>query len=312
MSQNPLILSSMSSMEGSVDSSSHSPTNAKSTKMEHLSMGSWRSFVFSSTDKMEFLQNYGAKFVSEFNNEINRLLTFRMSRSFMLYSFAFLFTINVLRFLLIPMLWYANDAGVDDAFWKSNFQGPESLSLLLFYTVVSLFEFVTSFELSNRLKIQHFGFNPYIFFVTAVIMGLNALILSKNFASYHAVGIAFYVGRLVFLFPQLLLVVLVSNEIIVRLHRIMIKSSFDSRLSLITYEVVVTKEEAMRNTTKFFQRVQHIHKLLEFRLLALLVLAFGELSMQHSSTILASILSIFSLCRCLLSRESPSHCITST
>jgi hypothetical protein len=266
--ENPMMVSSLSSM-GSMDSQSHSPTNPKSTKMEHLSLGSWRSFVFSSTDKLEFIQNYGAKFISEFNKEINRLLTFRMSRTVMLYSFVFVYSINVVRYLLVPLLWYSDETGVDDAFWNF-YQSPQTLSLLLFYSVVSLFEFVTSFELSNRLKIQHFGFNAYIFFIVAVIMGLDALTFYKDLAYYHSMSLAYEIGRLVFLYPQFLLVVLVSNEIIVRLHRIMVKSSFDSRLSLITYEVVVTKEESMRNTTKFFQRIQHIHKLLEFRLLALL------------------------------------------
>jgi hypothetical protein len=223
----------------------------------HFSLDSFR---FLSGD-FEFIQTYGSKIIETFNSRVNALLTVRFSRRTVSYAFWFLYCCNVFRYSVYP--------AVGLSIWPNKYDETYFMSqigLSLFFTCFLLFEFLSTLKLNDMLKVSQYSLNFYILFVISVLCAIDCII--RFSVRYDTFLLAYMIARAGLLFPIFFCLLSMSYEMSQALHSIMNDCCYDPRLNMDTYQMILTKEEAMENTMKFYESLSTLHSLLEFKLLA--------------------------------------------
>jgi hypothetical protein len=144
------------------------------------------------------------------------------------------------------------------------------------YLLFFIFELETTKKLNERLKINEYQFNSYILLFCMFVFLLQGL----RFATWpENILLIDYVGTFVLNPPEYFILFSMTYQMITVLKKISRKCSCDERINLKTYEQLNSRSDAMRNTTKFYTRLDTIHPILEFKLLVqIFVLVFYSLN----------------------------------
>jgi hypothetical protein len=228
----------------------------------HFSLEGFRIF----SGDFEFLQDYGCKVLESFNSKMNLLLTLKLSKKFISYCFYLLYFLNLFRYtllLLICLVVWPNRSDVLE------FQGGRKVSAELFYTCFLLFEYLTTLHLNDKLQISQYTVNIYILFTLSVLCAADAI--TTYYLPMDTLNAIYSAGRTFLLFPLFFIVVTLSSEMLDEFKNIMSGCCHDPRLNLETYEMMVTKETALRKTSHFVSVLPSLHDLLELKVLATVV-----------------------------------------
>jgi hypothetical protein len=252
---------------GEVNAKQNEPTEDEGCRNRSRSQRSFTHFSFEGfrvfSGDFEFLQDYGGKVLESFNSKMNMIFTVKISQRSISYSFYLLYSLNLIRYTLFPIAYLLAWPNSSDFL---QFTEGREVSIELFYTSFLLFEYLTTMHLNAKLQICQYKLNIYILFIVSVLCGIDAI--TTYYLPMDTLNLIYSIGRTILLFPLFFLVVTVSSEMLDEFKHIMLKCCHDTRLSLETYEIMVTKDIALANTAKFVALLPSLHDLLEVKVLA--------------------------------------------
>jgi hypothetical protein len=212
----------------------------------------------------ELIQAFVEKIFESFSSTTNRLLTVRFSRRTVSYSFWLLYSCTIVRYAVYPAVYLS--------IWPSSYDAAYFISVVglsLFTACFMLFEFLSTLKMNDMLQVTHYSLNFHILFVSCVLCAIDCII--RFSVEYDTFLLVYTIARAGSLFPLFFILLTMSYETSQTLHTIMNDCCYDPRLSMETYQVIVSKEKAMICTMQFYEYLSKLHGLLEFKLLADLV-----------------------------------------